>query len=164
MEKRSHLQEIPFVIRPLAGEEATDCEAIMRSLPDWFGIEESIVQYSQDIKAMDSYVVEVNRKVVGFITIQQHNPYTAEIHVMAVRKDFHRKGIGRNLVNHVEQSLNSLGVEYLEVKTLGPSRPSAHYAQTRAFYETAGFRPIEETNLWGEENPCLIMIKHLRCG
>jgi hypothetical protein len=26
-----------------------------------------------------------------------------------------------------------------------------------------GFRPVEENNLWGDVNPCLIMIKHLSC-
>ena len=59
--------------------------------------------------------------------------------------------------------VHSRGVEYIEVKTLGPSKPSSHYDQTRAFYEAAGVRPVEETDLWGKENPCLIMIKHLRC-
>ncbi len=53
---------------------------------------------------------------------------------------------------------------YLSVKTLGPSRPDAHYAGTRKFYEAMGFLPIEETSLWGESNPCLIMVKHLACG
>ena len=26
-----------------------------------------------------------------------------------------------------------------------------------------GFRPLEENKLWGERNPCLIMVKHLAC-
>ena len=49
-----------------------------------------ILQYSQDIKAMDSYVAEVRGRIAGFITIKQHNPHTAEIQVMAVREDHHR--------------------------------------------------------------------------
>jgi len=26
-----------------------------------------------------------------------------------------------------------------------------------------GFEPLEENRLWGETNPCLIMVKHLAC-
>ena len=50
----------------------------------------------------------------------------------------------------------------LQVKTLGPSHPSEHYAATRQFYVARGFRPLEElTEIWGEDNPCLIMVKRL---
>ena len=154
----------PILIRPLEDEEATACEDILRSLPNWFGIEEAIVHYCRDIEAMDTYIAEVEGSIVGFLTLNQHNPYTAEIHIIAVREEHHRCGVGHSLVNHVEQSLRSRSVEYLEVKTLGPSKPSVQYDQTRDFYMAVGFRPIEETNLWGKANPCLIMIKHLSCG
>lgn len=49
------------------------------------------------------------------------------------------------------------------MKTLGPSRDDPHYSQTRQFYQAVGFAPLEETNLSGDANPCLIMVKHLRC-
>ena len=49
----------------------------------------------------------------------------------------------------------------MQVKTLGPSKPDRRYAGTRRFYEALGFRPLEETALWGPENPCLIMVKRL---
>ena len=111
---------------------------------------------------MECFVAEAETDIVGFLAINQHNDYTAEIRVMAVRKEFHRRGVGRALVKHVEE-VHSRKVEYLEVKTLGPSRPAASYARTRAFYAALGFRPLEENNLWGEESPCLIMIKHLAC-
>jgi hypothetical protein len=39
---------------------------------------------------------------------------------------------------------------------------SPDYARTRRFYESRGFRPLEEIKgFWNEENPCLIMVKHL---
>jgi hypothetical protein len=36
---------------PLLGQSAL-CEPILRSLPDWFGIEESTAQYIRDIEGM----------------------------------------------------------------------------------------------------------------
>jgi hypothetical protein len=35
-------------------------------------------------------------------------------------------------------------------------------AATRAFYQAVGFLPIEEfPDLWGAENPCLLMLRPL---
>ena len=152
-----------ILIRPLEAAEVADCEEILRSLPAWFGIEEAIVQYCRDLETMETYVAEEEGRIVGFLTLNQHNPATAEVHVMAVREAYHRRGIGRKLMNHVEQSLRAQSVDYLEVKTVGPSKRSAEYDHTRDFYTAVGFLPVEETNLWGDANPCLIMIKHLAC-
>jgi hypothetical protein len=54
------------------------------------------------------------------------------------------------------------GVEFLQVKTLGPSHSDPGYALTRQFYGSLGFRPLEETtHWWGADNPCLVMVKAL---
>lgn len=48
------------------------------------------------------------------------------------------------------------------VKTLSDKVDFEPYARTRAFYEKVGFEPLVIlTEMWDEENPCLIMIKHL---
>ena len=49
----------------------------------------------------------------------------------------------------------------LQVKTLGPTRPSEHYDRTRAFYAALGFQPLEEIHDLWPGNPCLIMVKPL---
>ncbi len=154
--KKTHIP-----IRPMLDGEADRCEQILRSLPEWFGIGEAIVEYRRDIGTMDTYVAETSGEIAGFITLNQHNESSAEINVIAVRKEHHGHGLGRALVEHAEQLLRSRSVEYLEVKTLGPSRPNEHYERTRSSYFALGFRPLEENKLWGEVNPCLIMIKHL---
>lgn len=36
------------------------------------------------------------------------------------------------------------------------------YGRTRRFYQACWFRPLEElAAIWGEENPCLIMVERL---
>lgn len=102
--------------------------------------------------------------VTGFLTLNQHNAHSAEIHLIAVRQEYHGRGIGRSLVEHAEALLRARDVEYFEVKTLGPSRPDSYYDKTRGFYYAMGFRPLEENRLWGDVNPCLIMIKYLVCS
>jgi GNAT superfamily N-acetyltransferase len=153
-----------IAIRGLAGGESAVCERIMRALPEWFGIEESLLAYVHDTEAMESWLALVDGEAAGFLTLYAHSPRAAEIQVMAVLPNLHGRGIGSALVAHAEAALRTRGTVYLQVKTLGPSRPNEHYARTRAFYERRGFVPLEENRLWGETNPCLIMVKHLACG
>lgn len=149
-------------IRPLRPGEEKTCEDILRSLPDWFGIEEAIVQYVRDVETMESYLCLVSDQPVGFLTLHRHNDYSAEIQVMGVLGEHQGRGIGRALVEHAEKVLGDGSTEFLQVKTLGPSRPDANYERTRGFYERMGFRPLEENRLWGDVNPCMIYVKHLR--
>jgi GNAT superfamily N-acetyltransferase len=153
---------MPITIQSPALGMASRCAPILRSLPDWFGIEQAVAQYLLDIDRLPTLLAVEGDQVLGFLTLRQHNPYSAEIHVMGVRTEAHRQGIGRALVRRAEDGLRHNGVEYLQVKTLGPSRPGTHYAGTRAFYFAKGFRPLEELpELWNADNPCLIMVKKL---
>lgn len=146
---------------PLLGQ-ATCCEPILRSLPDWFGIEEAIVHYGAAIEQLPTFLAYQDEQAIGFVSLKEHNPYAAEIYVMGVRPEGHGQGIGRALLQAGENFLRARGIEYLQVKTLAPSHPDESYAKTRAFYQASGFRPLEElTELWGAANPCLLMIKRL---
>jgi ribosomal protein S18 acetylase RimI-like enzyme len=150
-----------WTIRDIAPGEAADCERVLRALPDWFGIEEALLQYITDLPGLETLVAIASGEIVGFLGLRRHNPWTAEIHVMGVRPELHGRGVGSALVKIAQARLRSRDVEFLQVKTLGPSRPSEHYERTRRFYERMGFRPLEENQMWGPVNPCLIMVKHL---
>jgi GNAT superfamily N-acetyltransferase len=157
-----NIQAMNFEISGPHLKQGKVCEPIIRSLPDWFGIEEPIVQYAIDIDHLPTFTATVEDQVIGFLTIKQHNPYAAEVYVMGVLINWHRQGVGRALLALAQDWLRQEKVEYLQVKTLAPSHPDEDYARTRAFYLAVGFRPLEElTGLWNEENPCLLMIKRL---
>ena len=97
---------------------------------------------------------------MGLLTLVSHSRYAAEVYVMAVLPQLHRQGIGRALLGHAEDMLAADGAEFLQVKTLAPSKPDDGYDKTRAFYLAYGFRPLEEfRDLWDAENPALQMIK-----
>lgn len=141
------------------------CEPILRSLPEWFGIESGLAGYIEKIDALPTFLARQGDKVVGFLSLLQHNPFSAEIYVMGVQPESHHQGIGWALVLQAERWLHEHHVEYLQVKTLGPSHPDPGYAATRAFYLAVGFRPLEELKqIWDEYNPCLVMVKHLGDG
>lgn len=141
------------------------CEPILRSLPDWFGIEEATAQYIRDIETMPTILACVDGSPVGFLTVRKHNPLAAEIHVMGILPEYHRHGIGRRMLERAEAVLRAEGVRFLQVKTLSASHPDPSYARTRLFYQAMGFCPLEEfPTLWDAGNPCLQMVKWLGCS
>ena len=151
---------MPEVIRGARDPQAV--ESLLRGLPQWFGIEEAIVHYVEDADHLPTYLAVDADTVVGAVLLRRHFPGAAEVHLMAVHPTRHRRGIGRLLLHAVEADLRAEGVRWLQVKTLGASKPSSAYAVTRAFYEASGFEPLEEiSGLWGD-NPCLVMVKSLR--
>lgn len=143
-------------------EKSRIAEKILRNLPKWFGIEEAIVEYVNGVKNTDFYVAYHLDKPIGFISIKSNNEYTSEIYVIGVLKENHNLGIGKKLLEISQKELIENKVRFLIVKTLGESHPDKNYKITREFYKNTGFYPLEEINeIWGEENPCLIMVKNL---
>jgi GNAT superfamily N-acetyltransferase len=148
-------------IREATEIDKKQCASILRALPEWFGIESAITDYVKDICRMPTYVAVCEEQVLGFLSLNRHNPYTAEIQIMAVRREFHRSGIGKALMEKAETICREISVEYLEIKTLGDSREDMYYERTRRFYFQCGFRPLEELKGVWAENPCLLMVKKL---
>jgi GNAT superfamily N-acetyltransferase len=139
-------------------ERSAVCREVLEALPEWFGIEDAVRQYVRDVAELPTLAVGRD----AFLSLKLHTEAAAEIYVMGVRPERQGQGLGTALVEAAEDSLRAGGIEFLQVKTLGPSQPSAHYARTRHFYEVRGFRPLEELpGFWDENNPCLIMVKHL---
>jgi ribosomal protein S18 acetylase RimI-like enzyme len=141
-------------------------ERLLGLLPGWFGIEASNVGYIEAARELPTYLAwpggRPDGEPVGVLLSRRHFPQSAEIHLLAVDPALHRRGAGRALVRALELDLIADGVEYLQVKTLGPSNQDAGYELTRQFYLSLGFRPLEELHgLWDPGNPCLIMVKAL---
>jgi GNAT superfamily N-acetyltransferase len=145
----------------IQGSDSGDiCRNILQTLPAWFGVPESVEDYVATANRSTTVIATLDGDDVGLLTFVSHNPYAAEVYVMAVRPEHHRRGIGRELLRRAEEILASEGVEFLQVKTRGPSKPDEGYEKTRAFYFAYGFRPLEELpDLWDAENPALIMVK-----
>ncbi len=137
---------------------ANTTERLLAQLPSWFGIPEANADYVQAARELPGLVARADDEPVGVLLHRRHFPEAAEIHLMAVSPDWHRRGIGTAMVNRLVTDLRRTECQLLQVKTLGPSRPHPGYAATREFYRAAGFRPLEEmTELWGN-NPCLLMV------
>ena len=153
-----------MMVRPLVPGDIPACERVLRGLPDWFGVEASVIEYVESLATSAGFVATVDEEIAGFLGLKRHTAHASEVFVMAVGRDCHRQGVGRALIGATEAYLRK-DAKLLQVKTLGPSHPDAGYARTRSFYLSMGFIPLEETSvIWGAENPCLIMVKPLVSG
>jgi len=138
------------------------CAELLATAPHWFGMTDANEEYRRVADRCPTLLANDNGRVVGFLTVVHHSPHAAGLHVMAVRPELHRHGIGRTLVAEAEDRLRSEGVDYLQVKTLSASAGDEPYLRTLAFYTALDFRVLEEMPLlWGPDNPAVLLVKRL---
>lgn len=144
-------------------EKSAICEEILRDLPDWFGIEASLIEYVNQVQALPFFVAKDGDDPLGFVAIKRHGDHTAEIFVMGVLEKHHRQGIGRQLVAMCQLFCQQYHIEFLTVKTVALFYGGESYNKTRLFYQSLGFKHIEIfPQLWDEANPCMMMGKHIK--
>jgi N-acetylglutamate synthase-like GNAT family acetyltransferase len=154
------------MIRALQTDDINACASLLATVPEWFGIENANAAYIASLYRLPAFVAVEGSDVVGFAAVERFGTEpAAEMTVIVVERSRHRSGIGRELVAAVEQWCRDHEIEWIHVKTLGPSTPDEGYAKTRQFYRALGYVPIYESlTEWGtHENAALIQVKHLQC-
>lgn len=134
---------------------------ILEALPDWFGIPEAIDEYVRQASLLESFLALDEGAVCGVALVKRHFPESAELALIAVDPGLRGSGIGRRLVQSVEDDLAAQGCRLLEVHTVGPSYEHDGYAETRAFYEALGFLPMHEFTGLDWDGPTLVLVKPL---
>jgi len=149
------------LIRELRPGDAAACDAIVAGLPDWFGDPIGVRECASAVRWQPGLIATDDAIVRGFLTWIRHAG-AAEITWMAVRADHRRSGIGRALLDALVAQLRDAGVAELRVKTLSSRHPDLGYAETRAFYGALGFEPVAELDIWGPENPAVLLRRSMR--
>ena len=158
----------PFVLEfrfePDASRKTEICGRILRSLPEWFGIESAIEEYILGVRNLPFIRIEADGEVIGFCSLKVNFGINADLYVLGISREYHGIGIGTKLMDFIEEYCRGKGIPYMTVKTLSSRHPDRNYAKTRRFYEKCGFRAFEEfPDLWGEASPCLYMLKRTGC-
>lgn len=148
-----------MTVRPLHADDAPACDAIIAALPDWFGDEHGIRGCAEAVRTQPGFAATVDDAVAGFLTVTRPRSHVAEISWMAVHPSHRGQGNGRALVDALVHTLHDDGTRFLAVKTLSDRDPYPPYAETRAFYEAMGFLPLMDLDIWGPENPALLLVR-----
>jgi ribosomal protein S18 acetylase RimI-like enzyme len=135
---------------------------ILRKLPEWFGNEESLQKYVNTVNKYPFWTVFDEDNCIGFISGKIHYNRTGDIYVCGIDPTYQGKGIGTLLYKELEKYFIGNGCEYVIVKTLSEIVEYKPYLETKKFYLKMGFKELLTlTEMWDEENPCLIMIKKI---
>lgn len=152
-----------FTTQKISKDKPGICRNILDALPDWFGLQETKEDYARE--AADLLMLgcfDDSGSCIGFLSLKDSTSDTIEIYVMGVMPENHHRGIGTALVRHAEERAKKLGKSFLSVKTLSSDHPDPYYAKTRQFYTKIGFKELDVLPMvWGEYNPCLIMVKSI---
>ena len=149
-----------LTIRRASESDVEKCLEIAMELREWFN-EAGLRTMSSDLRVHETYVAELsNVGIVGFIVLRERSS-VMEILWLAVRKEFHGRGIGTRLVKFAEELARTRGCKILMVKTSG-SKDYEPYIRTRKFYEKLGFIQLEKIDPYpGWNEPAIIYVKCL---
>ena len=143
-------------------EKQAIARKILEALTDWFEIEESREEYITGSADWTFFAAMEEEKAVGFLCLKETGKATVELAVMGILKEYHRSGIGRQLVEKAIETAGSQGYEFMQVKTVKMGMYE-DYDITNHFYISCGFKEFEVLPLhWDEANPCQIYIMSLK--
>ena len=130
-------------VREISPEDYPGVNSIARSLnPTWF-TESALEEIANALRHDHGFVAMQNEKQIGFVMYRLNDDNeTADLTWMGVRPDFQRKGVGRRLVEAVEQALGKKGIHRIEVFTVAATVDYEPYALTRRFYHAMGFSDV----------------------
>ena len=138
-----------------SAEKQAIARKVLEALTEWFEVEESREGYIRDCVNWTFLAAKEDDKVMGFLCLKKTGNATVELAVMGVMKDFHRNGIGHQLVAKAQ------GFEFMQVKTVKMGMYE-DYDRTNLFYNSCGFKELEVFPLlWDEANPCQIYVMAL---
>ena len=133
---------------------------MLRDLPDWFGIEDSIIQYADHSKEYDTFIISMDDEDLGFLTIKETSSHAIDLYCLGIFRKYRNKGLGTILVDEVvDLYKNNFSLAHVKTLDYGIDK---FYDQTIRFYESLGFMKLETIKeIWGEDNLCQIMVKSL---
>ena len=144
-----------------SNEKQAIARKVLEALTDWFEVEESREEYISGCINWTFFAAKEEEEAVGFLCLKETGEATVELAVMGVLKDYHRSGIGRQLVERAKEAAKVQGYQFMQVKTVKMGMYE-DYDRTNLFYISCGFKEFEVFPLfWDAANPCQIYVMSL---
>lgn len=149
-------------IEKITGEFAhTLCRTITKDLPEYFGLPEANKHYAIGVKMRTNFAAKEEGNYIGLISIDFPYPNNANVYWVAVRRNFHRQGVGKQLIDAACHFAKMQGATTITVETLSPSESEENYLKTYRFYQSVGFNALFDLKPTGYEWNMVYMVKQL---
>nr|WP_106225324.1 GNAT family N-acetyltransferase [Legionella pneumophila] len=149
-------------IEKITGELAQAlCSTITKDLPEYFGLPEVNEHYAIGVRTRTNFAAKKGNDVIGLISIDFPYPNNANIYWMAVRRDFHRQGVGKQLIEAACYFAKTQRAITITVETLSPSESEDNYLKTYQFYQSVGFHSLFDLKPKSYEWSMVYMVKEL---
>lgn len=151
-------------ILPLTPAAGAACDAIMRTLPEWFAWEPGLEECARAVRSQQGLMAVEEGEVLGFATWEPRTAESAEITWAAVRSDRRNAGVGTAIVETLARDLAGRGFALLlamtSARSKSPDPTWDSYEETRAFWRARGFYPLIELDIW-ETDVALLQVRAL---
>lgn len=107
-------------------------EGILAALPEWFGIPEARAEYVWESADKIFLCAMEQEEPAGFLYLKETGKDTMEIAAMGVRKEFHRRGVGKALFERQRPSQRKTAIRFFR------SRP-CKWGNMKAMMPPTGF-------------------------
>ncbi len=134
-------QTLSYSIVEYRHSHDTPLRALVGRLDDWFEHDtwQSIApQLGPDTTLL---AVDPSGRAVGFVVVRLEGETVGRITWAGVDPDWQRRGIGRDLFDHIIAEALAAGLTELRVETMSDTVDYAPFQRTRAFYQSLGFEP-----------------------
>jgi SAM-dependent methyltransferase/GNAT superfamily N-acetyltransferase len=118
------------------------CRQITACLPEYFGLPDANEYYATGVHSKQNFAAKIGNDYVGLIAIDFPYPNNCNIYWIAVLPLYHRKGIGRKLIEVACKFARESGAHTITVETLAPFEADARYLKTYNFYLACSFAPL----------------------
>lgn len=141
-------------------EKQRTSRLILEGLREWFEVDESREKYISESADQPFFAAFEDGGPAGFLCLKETGRDTVELAVMGVRKDFHRRGVGRELFAAARDCAAEQGYSFMQVKTVKMG-VYEDYDITNRFYLSLGFKELEVLPLWDDANPCQVYVMYI---
>lgn len=102
-----------------------------------------------------------NGAMVGFLTYRLNKPSISELTWLGVRSDLHSQGIGSQMLDWLEATMATQGMEAIELSTVPPDHEE-RFVPTFTFYKKRGYRIMRrENHFYAFGRPRILLRKDL---
>lgn len=152
-----------LIIRPASGEDLDTLSGLVEKVALMPGdmLAQSMAPYFDDARENElCMIAELDREIVGFYYARQEEMADKvwNMLIIAIDSDQQSKGLGRQLIAHLEQTLREQNNRILIVDTSSDEQ----FIGTQQFYKTLGYKLTATIpNFWMDGEDKITFIKQL---